>query len=327
MLRGDRGFFLAVVGFLALAAVAWAVMRPAYPVLPTSEYQKAQETEYSPGNPRCYPSRLNALPEREAADERYRCEQGAEEHRLKSDDLVQQTRAADAAVAIVHLTYGQSLMGLAGTIAGLMTLIAAAFAAWYARHAAQVGSEGNRIAADTAHKQLRAYLGRGDAKTIISREGGTMRAHFEFGLRNFGQTPATLKKFRSSMGYFRNEGGSQSDIGIIIPPQGEWRLVGQGVSLNGLEAPGHSMRAAILFTYEDYVGKTITETVSWYSEAVTPNTPDGVYAMTGGRHDPGITDVKWIEDDAAEAARRAEAAPSEVAARQAEAQGDDSQGS
>ena len=126
----------------------WALMRPPFPSLPTSEYQKAVTGQYSPGSPYCYPSRLNTLPEGKVEDERYRCEQGAEENRLKSDDLVQQTRAATAAIALVDLTYRQTLMGLAATIFGLLTLIAAAFAAWYAKHAADAGRTSNRIAQD-----------------------------------------------------------------------------------------------------------------------------------------------------------------------------------
>lgn len=146
MFKGERGFFVLVIIALVFAAAAWIVMRPAFPNLPTSEYKQAKETEYSPGSPRCYPSRIEGLPKREAMDERYRCETQAEKHRQQSDDLAQQTRAANAGEAIVDLTYRQTLMALAGTIFGLLTLLAAAYAAWYARRAAEAGHKSNEIA-------------------------------------------------------------------------------------------------------------------------------------------------------------------------------------
>lgn len=158
MPRGDRNFVFAIIGFLVLSAVVWALMRPAFPNLPSSEYQKANDPEYGPGSPRCYPSRLARLPKREAPDERYRCEQGAEEHRLKSDDLIQQTRAADASVAMVDLTYRQTLLGLAGAIFGVLTLIAAAFAAWYARDAAHAARDSLIHSKAASAADLRPWL-------------------------------------------------------------------------------------------------------------------------------------------------------------------------
>jgi hypothetical protein len=156
MSRGSWYFVAAVVGFLVLATGIWVTLKPSYPIVPTSEYQKAEDSKYSPGSPACYPSRLSGLPDREAADERYRCEQGAEEHRLKNDDLVQQTRSAEAAVALVGLTYNQSLMLLAGTIFGLLTLMAAFAAVLYAKRSA-----------DAAERAVRPHVFLGDIKLTL----------------------------------------------------------------------------------------------------------------------------------------------------------------
>ena len=158
MLRSYRHFILSVVGILLAASFVWIWLRPNYPVLPTNEYKKAEQGQHSPGSPACYPSRLNSLPESEAADERYRCEQAAEKHRIESDDLVQQTRAADAAVVMVGLTYNQSLMMLAGTIFGLLTLVAAFAAVLYAKRAASAAERSLDHAQDVAATDLRPWL-------------------------------------------------------------------------------------------------------------------------------------------------------------------------
>ena len=158
MLKGERGFLVFIVICLVAGAIAWAAMRPAYPNLPTNEYKKAEETEYSPGSANCYPSRLKSLSDGESLDERYRCETQAEQHRLQGDDLVQQTRAADASVKAVDIAFRQSLIDLAGAIFGMLTLLAAAYAAWYARKAAESGGRANEIALKTSRGYLAAVL-------------------------------------------------------------------------------------------------------------------------------------------------------------------------
>lgn len=188
MFKGERGFFAFIVICLLFAAIAWAFLRPAFPSLPTREHQKAEEGQYSPGSPNCYPSRLNDLPDREAANERYRCETQADQHRLQNDDLIQQTRSADAAVEAVGLTYRQLLMELAGTIFGVLTLLAAAYAAWYARRAAEAGGAANRIAQTSAERQLRAYMAVSECQVEIFYDDDQII--MQVTLENCGQTPA-----------------------------------------------------------------------------------------------------------------------------------------
>lgn len=187
MLKGERGFLVFIALALAFAALAWVAMRPAFPSLPASQFKQAEETEYSPGNPRCYPSRLQGLPEREAADERYRCETQAEKHRQQSDNLVQQTRAANAADAVVRLTYGQSLMGLAGTIFGVLTLLAAAYAAWYARHAAKAAREG----LDHAREEARPWISIAAKPERITGGARAIRFYYRVEIKNVGRLVAT----------------------------------------------------------------------------------------------------------------------------------------
>lgn len=189
-MRGERGFFLFIIACLVFAAFVWMAMRPEYPNLPSDEYKQAEETKYSPGSPACYPSRLETLPEREAADERYRCETQADKHRLQGNDLIQQTRSADASVAAVSLTYRQLLIELAGAIFGSLTLLAAGYAAWYARHAAAAGAESNKIATETAQRQLRAYMGINSYDLTPYDIGAFNSGRFMISMQNFGQTPA-----------------------------------------------------------------------------------------------------------------------------------------
>lgn len=197
MLRGYRSFVLAVVGFLAFAGALWTELRPTYPIIPTSEYQKAGNTKYSPGSPACYPSRLGALPDREAADEKYRCEQAADEYRLKNDDLVQQTRNADAAVALVGLTYNQSLMMLAGTIFGLLTLIAAFAAVLYAKRAADAAEKGLGVTKAVAAADLRAWVAIDLVLTKFKSDAHGIDIDYEVVFKNIGQTAARNFQFHT----------------------------------------------------------------------------------------------------------------------------------
>lgn len=220
MFNGERGFFALVVIALVFATIAWAAIRPVYPNLPRSEFKQADETEYSPGSPRCYPSRIESLPKREATDERYRCETQAEKHRLQSDDLVQQAKAANAAEAIVGLTYSQTLMGLAGTIFGLLTLLAAAYAAWYARRAAEAGHVSNALARDGQ----RAWIVlRVKPKCVTMTHSGGLNFQIDFVAENIGETVATHFNFERAI-LFTSDAEGTLDLVARVQSQVEtWR--------------------------------------------------------------------------------------------------------
>jgi len=188
---------------LVAAGIIWTVLRPDFPSMPTSEFKKVEETKYSPGNPACFPSRLDRLPDGEAADERYRCEVAADEHRLQNDDLVQQTRASNAAEAAVGLTYRQMLIELAGAIAGLITLLAAAYAAWYARKAADAGHQANVIS-ESANRPWVVI----DAQIINAHVKGTANAisiTFEGIAQNIGKSAAENMTLASCLCFHSRE--------------------------------------------------------------------------------------------------------------------------
>jgi len=230
MLRGERGFFWFVVICLVFAMVAWTALRPAYPSLPTNEYLKAEETGYSPSSPRCLPSRLKNLSDTEAADERYRCEVQSQTQSIESADLVQQARSADAANASVQLTYRQLLVEIAAGICGLLTLLAAAYAAWYARRAAEANHVANNIARDGNRAWLSLEAGESGVLWIRPNE---LEFTTPIELTNFGNSPALDVWGGGFIGFARPtdeeilrriaESESGDDVGrtIIFPSKAE----------------------------------------------------------------------------------------------------------
>ncbi len=131
-----RGFVFAVIGCLIAAGILWFALKPAKPILPRYEQTKAAQADYRAGGRECAPEILAKLPPAQSLSKRDACDDAAEQHRLQRDDLVQQTRAADAAREGVFLNYTQSVLALAGVILGLFTLFAAGAAAWFAKRAA-----------------------------------------------------------------------------------------------------------------------------------------------------------------------------------------------
>lgn len=197
MSESNRYLFAIIIGYLTIAVVSWVLLRPPPFELTGRQDQKAQRSAYSPGSPRCYPSRISSLPAGEASDERYRCEQAAEEYRLKSDDLVQQTRAADAAYAIVDLTYRQTLISLAAALVGLLTLGAAVYAAWYARRAAEETGRGAEAAEgsltlsrNVSKAELRPWIATECAVKRFQADDKQISCEYEIVFSNLGKTEA-----------------------------------------------------------------------------------------------------------------------------------------
>lgn len=134
MFKGDRGFSIFIVGLTIATILACFATVPKYPDIPTNAWLYDRDDQYFPGSATCTPSRLGRLSKSEAADEKYRCDLALE--REKNRDLIQATRSADASVASVEISFRQTILAIIGAGFGIWTLIAAAFAAWYARSAA-----------------------------------------------------------------------------------------------------------------------------------------------------------------------------------------------
>lgn len=198
MSRGYWSGFFAIGGFLAFSVItigAWLLLQPREPTMPVYEGLQAENAHYRPGGSGCDPSRLRILGDK-ASDERDRCAEAEEEHRLKSNDLVQQTRAANAAETTSWLTYAQSRVMAFQTIAGIFTLFAAVYAAWYARQAsiearrgADAAEESVRQALETSHAQLSAYI-TCETQEVVHSPKAAEPYSAKLTLKNSGNTPA-----------------------------------------------------------------------------------------------------------------------------------------
>lgn len=189
MLKRNWGVLLAIGVSLIISGALYATLQPRQPNLPQYDYGKGSAPDYYPGGSRCQPTILASIRDRrEALRERERCAEQAEQHRLQSDDLVQQTRAANAAEAQAWLAEHLAWLGLYGTIGGFLTLVAAAAAAIYARDAAKAAREHLAHAKDVAVAELRAYVAKRRI-TMAQFKANTWRV--ESGFVNNGKTPAT----------------------------------------------------------------------------------------------------------------------------------------
>lgn len=189
-----------------MAGVLWWALRPSNPSLPTYQQTEKYDTAYRPGGSKCDPTQLRGLSGAEAISETNRCRESAEQHRLQSSDLIQQTRAADAATSGALLSYNQTLIALAGTIVGFFTLIAAVLAALYAKKAAEAAERGISHSRDTSRQELRAYLACQEEKVSRS-EVGKKPFTFSMKVRNVGSTPAHHCDMRIAYVFVYDNGG------------------------------------------------------------------------------------------------------------------------
>lgn len=159
MLRRHWGILLALGVAVVGTPLLYIALEPGQPNLPAYEHAERGNEDYQAGGSRCQPSVLTAMRDsRDAASQRERCAKEAEDHRLQSNDLVQQARAADAAQAQARLAYDVAWMVVYGTIAGFLTLLAAGAAAFYARDAARAGKESLEHAQGVSHAELRPWI-------------------------------------------------------------------------------------------------------------------------------------------------------------------------
>lgn len=200
MSKSVRGFLLAALGAFTAAVALWLFLAPTQPALYTGNDSYQPQATYRPGGTACDPARLNRLKNQEAVNERHRCEEAAEEYRLKVDDLRQQTRAADAAQRSSQLAVDQTRLLLLGTLLGGLTLIAAFAAANFARRAA-VAAENTLVhQKETGVHELRPYLhieemGFGNSDVLATRPDLILK------IKNFGSTPGTNFRIQADWHY------------------------------------------------------------------------------------------------------------------------------
>lgn len=291
VLKVSWRFVAGVVIAMLAAGVLFALLTPEPPS--EGHPENASYSSYREGGARCDPARLARLQGGNADVERDRCAEGAEEHRLKSEDLVQQTRAADAAEVMAGLTYHQTVMMAAGTSIGFLTLVAAFFAVLYARKA---GSEAQRAAtaaegqlteaAKATTAELRPYLFV-DRLELIDRRSASTEEKDEDGepipgmfsarvviyLRNFGKVPARnvqvfIKEYVGARyrGRFWRYSFSKIDVPICAPNH-ERRVFGflyiRPEERFDFDIGYLSKIIRLRFTFEDDLGNSFTERAAY----------------------------------------------------------------
>lgn len=235
MSGGNRGFFTEfdLIAGAILIAVAIAIFTwPAVPTLTDYGEANPRNGNYAAGGSECQPAVLAAISDRrERLSRADACAKEAEDYRQNTADLIQQTRAADAAQAQADIASQQLWAGFFQTIGGFLTLCAAVAAAFYARDAAREGKRSADLADDELAEsrkltaaQLRPYVaiaesGQSDGKPF-NRE-----SEISFIVKNFGQTPATNVRLsvasalvKEPMGDFQVQlDGRYGDYGLIAP--------------------------------------------------------------------------------------------------------------
>jgi len=199
-----------VYGVLALAgviaALLWADLRPREPDLPAYQHSEGASADYQAGGAGCEPSALAAIRNNgEATRERKRCAEAAEEHRLKSDNLIQQTRAADAAQAQAITAYDNAKMGLWGTVGGFLTLIAAALAAYYAREAAGAARDALNYEQGRSAAELRPWVEIAVDVTKFHADEISVDIRYDIVFKNIGHTLAKHFTFHVDSDFVRIE--------------------------------------------------------------------------------------------------------------------------
>lgn len=130
---------LEVITFGLIMIIAFAASWLTWPISPEVKVygeEQPRNTRYRPGGTACEPADLNKLGREARIREADACRKVAEEYRQSTNDLIQQTRAANAAQAQADIASQALWMLWVQTIAGFVTLVAVIYAAVYARRAA-----------------------------------------------------------------------------------------------------------------------------------------------------------------------------------------------
>jgi hypothetical protein len=198
MFRSYWGVLAAFAGLVTLlfGVVLGLTLQPEQPKLSGNVGYKPVVSTYSPGGSDCEPKNINSLPKKKRTEQTISCQRDAEQHRLDSNDLVQQRRSADAADAMTIFSYQQTRIAAWGLSLGFITMFAAIFAAFYAREAARHTETSANAFADAERAILHAIGGRvtspfedGKAAVLIDiiNRGRSQARVTEFGVIKFGK--------------------------------------------------------------------------------------------------------------------------------------------
>jgi hypothetical protein len=199
MFRGYRGVLAGLAGLTALifGIVLGFSLQPEQPKFSGNVGYKPVVSTYKPGGPDCEPKKIYSLSPKERTEQAVACQQAAEQHRLDSNDLIQQRRSADAADAMTIFAYQQTRIAAWGLSLGFITMFAAIFAAFYAREAARHTETSANSFADAERAILHAIGGSvtkpmEDKKTGVTIElinrGRSQARVTEFGVKSYNKS-------------------------------------------------------------------------------------------------------------------------------------------
>lgn len=196
MLGSDRRLYTAIGCVALLAIVIGWITWPRIPSLRSYGAEQPRAGDYRPGGDQCDPKTLASITDkRVASDKRIDCQKQAEEYRLNTNDLIQQTRAADAAKAQADIASQGLWTAWLQSLGGFLTLCAAVAAAIYARDAAKAAREGLSHDRSRTEIELAPYVF--PAKLYVKRPDDVFVVRGEtvkIELQNYGQTPAFMLK-------------------------------------------------------------------------------------------------------------------------------------
>lgn len=219
--------FLTSIGLVAAGAMAigWFTY-PKSPSLKSFEYGQPRNEKYHPGGQDCYDGNLNSIRDSKIRINKSQiCDKEFEEYRQSSDDLIQQTRAANAAEAQTTIASQALWMGWFQTIGGLITLAAAAAAAIYARSAAIE----SRRAANVAGSSHDALISAERAIIRVTNIGMAVTdtsTDIVLSVKNYGRSPAVVlrstyvhnpMKLSPGVGFLDND----SSLRVLVPHGGD----------------------------------------------------------------------------------------------------------
>lgn len=219
-----------VGGLIILSLLLWFSFVPSGPTPLRNDAGATSSSAYRAGGSSCHPEKLSKLADDAALAEFDRCADAAEEHRLKTEDLIQQMRSADAAEASVLISYEVAKMTLLGLIIGGLTCAAAFAAAFYARLAYKE-AEKSRVHQGTATKlQLEPFVYWKETSIKIHEMKGNVAIEADAHLFNAGSTPAF--NLSSDLKIYLRKGKTKERLLIeritdcvIIPPSDRRRLL------------------------------------------------------------------------------------------------------
>ena len=234
--RNRKPFFWSGIA-LGVCIVILFVLWPHRPKITEYDTVDVPHEKFRPG----VNCQASAIPGgRSSASDVERCVvEETERHRLQSNDLVQQTRAANAAEAQAVLAYKVAWMVLAGTIGGFLTLCAAVAAAIYARAAADAARDSLSHATKASEDELRPWLQLEIVPDKVRILGDQVSARYKVRLKNLGRLPATGVLTESDIFNSRSESDrirdflaseflpSPARVPRTILPQGEINLLGR----------------------------------------------------------------------------------------------------